>query len=218
MMDQICQNGPGMLLVISHLGAAIRMGKSNHILHSSLNISRSLLCNGSRHVIHTAYCRDDPDLISHSHCAVGTHKALEGSVRCPFVRRFHRFIGIVKQLSQRRTQVVGVNPVSCLDILLGTSDAIAIFYHIFSLFNIPDRHFVSGWDVLQCRYLTGRSCFLSFHTCRNRNFCSCGNRLQCHHYSIIFVDPYEILHNAALIPFALMSSRSAVTASESPGT
>ncbi len=164
-----------------------------------------LSCYGGGNIVDAAHGGDNPYLVAHAHLAVGTVEAHEGHVAgfLPggFRLRNHRLIGILQQIPQSSPYIVGVNPRACLYRLFCVADAVAVFDDLSSLGDIADRHLMTCGNLLKSRYL--------FLTALDPDAYGlpCGNSLQSHHHIVVVVYFYEILHNAALMPFALISSR-----------
>ena len=99
MMDHVCQNSSGMLLIIAHLGTTIWMREGNNIFQTSTDefLGCFLQCLGDG--IYTSNSRNDPDLIADTDFAVCTTETIEISVLCLSNRWVGRLILISKQIA-----------------------------------------------------------------------------------------------------------------------
>lgn len=99
-MNHISQNSTGVLLVISHLGTSIRMGKRNDILDIAtdqfLCLTLKCLCDA----VDTANGRDDPDLVSYTDFSIGTAISVKICMLGLFQSRSNRMILVLKQITQ----------------------------------------------------------------------------------------------------------------------
>ena len=228
MVHQIRQNLPGMLLILPHLGAAVRVWERNDLLHpfpygSALRGGKPGIGprrNGSGYIVHTAHGGNNPDLVADTRPAVRAQEAHKGTLLPRLLPLFcqNGFISVLQQIPQSGFEIVGVNPSAGPDILLRIADTVSVFDDAAALRDIENRHLMPCRYLLQGRDLPDllfRPVLIPDSDAQDlpRRY-----GLQRHHHIVLFVNFYKILHNAALIPFSLISFRYAVTAPASPGT
>ena len=64
MVDQIGEDLTGMLLIVSHLGAAVRMRKCGDLLHRPVDKLLCLPFDGGGNIVDASDCRNDPDAVA----------------------------------------------------------------------------------------------------------------------------------------------------------
>ncbi len=148
MVDEIGEDLTCMLLIVAHLGAAVRVGEGDDALHAAGNQRLASLLNGLGHIVDTAYGGDDPDLVPDADLAVLPAIALEEALFPGRERAEVPIIGIGKQLSETRLHVVGVDPGACPDLCGGNTDGIAVLYNRSACRDVLQCKFVSLGDVL----------------------------------------------------------------------
>ena len=100
MVDQIRKDLPRVLLIIAHLRASIRMREGTHRLYIFPHKPLRELCDPACHIVDTANCRNDPDLVSDTDPAIFTVVSHEGDiVRKLFLSQI-RLITVLEQIAQ----------------------------------------------------------------------------------------------------------------------
>ena len=102
-----------------------------------------------------------------------------------------------------------MDPGTCPYVFLHIADTIPV------LDNLPARR-----DITYCHLVPLGDFFQGSHLFPGGNLYLVSRlyRPQRHNHIVIVINLYEILHNAALIPFVLISSRYSATLSASPAT
>ena len=148
MIDQIRQNLAGILLIIPHLGASIRMWKCKNSFYRSLYILLSLAFDSSSNVIYTAYSRNNPDFITDADFSVRSAVSSESARSCRGKFCNRTIIGVSKQISKSSPNIMCVNPASAADVLLCNTDWTAILDNLSISRNISQSKLVSLGNVL----------------------------------------------------------------------
>ena len=146
-MDQIRQNGSGVFLIVAHLRASVRVGEGNNLLHTACDVSIGLLCDSLCHIVDTANGGNDPDLIAHTHLAVGPYKALKESLPLHRLLHLHRLVGILQQVAQTGLKIVHVDPLALAHGHLHRANGTAVFDHRLSLCQILQCHLMTCRDL-----------------------------------------------------------------------
>jgi len=169
MIDQVCQNLTGMLLVITHLGTTIGMRECDNLFHTALNECIGLLCNGGCHVVDTANGGDDPDLVTNTYFAVRTVEAHKSHIFRLLLLYRSGVVGVLQQIAQSGLYIMSMDPAALCDVLLGITDTVTVFDDLAAFGNIKNSHLMSCWDLLSggnglltvtyrdCDLLTGRN-------------------------------------------------------------
>ena len=159
------------------------MYKSYYIFHTSLYKRLRSSFNCLCHIVDTAYCRNNPYLISHSHLAVFSLKSKEGFMS-GFFYLFNLWnIFIFKQITKCCFYIMSMYPVTGFYILFCNSDSVSVLYNILTGFYILKCHLMSGGNFTVCLYtLVSYSYFFSLWQC-----------IQCHTYIIQIID-FDIIH------------------------
>ena len=170
MIDQVCQNLTGMLLIVAHLRTTVRMRECDNLFHTAFNECIGLLCDGCCHVVDTANGGDDPDLVTNAYFTVGTVEAHEGHIFRLLLLYGSGIVGVLQQISQSGLNIMSMDPAALCDVLLGITDTVTIFDDLTALGNVTDCHLMSCGDLLSggngLRTVTDRDCDLL--TGRNR--------------------------------------------------
>ena len=169
MIDQVCQNLTGMLLIVAHLGTSIRMRKCNNLFHTAFNECIGLLCNGGCHVVDTANGGDDPDLVTNTYFAVRTVEAHKSHIFRLLLLYRSGVVGVLQQIAQSGLYIMSMDPAALCDVLLGITDTVTVFDDLAAFGNIKNSNLMSCGDLLSggnglltvtyrdCDLLTGRN-------------------------------------------------------------
>lgn len=99
--------------------------------------------------VHTANCRNDPNLIAHTYLAILAYIALESTVLVLDVQDLlYRIVGVFQSSGKVGLEVVLVDPFSLFQVFLCMTDRVAVFQDIGSFSSIVYEDFVSCWGVL----------------------------------------------------------------------
>ncbi len=151
MMDQCGQKLSGLLKVAAQLAAAERMSPEIEAVDRALDHILVLLHDLFCDAVHAADDRDDPDLIADRGAAVFSPVAHEG-LRSDFRKRIDLMvIDVLGALGEACLYVVGVYPVTLLDVLLGDGDRIAVLDDRIAGLDVKKRDLVAAHDVFICR-------------------------------------------------------------------
>ena len=101
-----------------------------------------------RDIIYTAYCRDDPELISRGGSPVRSEISEEALRLPPFKRGMGRTVAVFQLSGEICGHIVAVNPFSGRDLPRRMADAAAVFYDIRSLLQGIKSEFVPLRDIL----------------------------------------------------------------------
>lgn len=99
--------------------------------------------------IDTSHCRYNPYLVACTYIAVLADETFERAVLLWDVKMSIDGVVLVCQCTgEVGLEVVLVDPLSGLEVFLGMTDGIAVFYNVLTFRRVFDKHFVSGWGVL----------------------------------------------------------------------
>ena len=170
MVDQVCQNLTGMLLIVTHLGTSVRMRECNNFFHAAFNKCIGLLCDGGCHVVDTANGGDDPDLVTNAYFTVGTVEPHESNIFCLLLLYGSGIVSVLQQIAQSGLNIMSMDPAALCDVLLGITDTVTVFDDLAAFGNVNNCHLMSCGDLFSggngLRTATGRDCDLL--TGRNR--------------------------------------------------
>ena len=117
MVDEIGKNLPGVFLILTHLGTAVRMGKGGDGIQVSCGKPLCPAGYGGGSAVYTADCGNDPDFVSYSCPAIFPAVAAEagrifrtGRIFTGFLKGRGGLVGIVQYVSQAGFQIRGMNP------------------------------------------------------------------------------------------------------------
>ena len=148
MVDQVCEDLAGVLLVVAHLGASVRMGKGGDSFDRAGNQGLRLLLNGCGNVVDAAHGRDDPELVAHGSASVGPAEALEEPLFRGRSLRDLPVVGVGQQVAQPGLDIMDMYPLPGQDLLFGDADGTAVFDDLSALRDLFQGELVSLGDVL----------------------------------------------------------------------
>ena len=151
MRGQIRQQPAGILLILPHLGAAIRMREGVYALHPSPHQRLRTTLQGAGHVVDTAHGGQNPQLVAHAHTPVPARIARKGS-GSPGGKRLSMRVVLVFQLAgEQRAQIVHMHVASLRNIGFGLADGKAVFDHMLPFVHGVEGHLVAGGNVIEQR-------------------------------------------------------------------
>jgi hypothetical protein len=137
-----------MLLVVPHLGTAIRVRKCGDFVDMFRKILLRLSFNDCGYIVDTAHGWNDPDIVADSDLAVCPPITLKisGSGRCE--RRGLPVVRISKHVPKSCFQIVCMDPGACSDRFFGKSNGASVFYDLFSFWNGGQGELVPLGNIL----------------------------------------------------------------------
>ena len=149
MIDQVCKDLAGVLLVVSHLGASVWMRKCGDSFDRARDEGLCLPLDSCGNIIDAPHGRDDPKLVAHGRSSVRPPEALEeplfrGCGLCDL-----SVVGVGEQVPQTGLDIMDMYPVSRQDIFFGDADRTAVFNYLSALRNTVQGELVSLGDVLR---------------------------------------------------------------------
>ena len=138
-----------VLLVQSHLGAAVGMRESIHAVDAPADVILRHGGQGLRHVVHAADRRDDPQLIADAGAVVRTRIAHEGARREMSLRHFDRVPGVFQFAGKQRLQVVRMHMRARGNVRQRFADRIAVLDDRLACADVPEGGLVPHGQVVQ---------------------------------------------------------------------
>ena len=110
-----------------------------NIFHTSL--FAQLFSQSFGNTVDTAYGRYNPYLVAYTNVTIFAGISLKGSLLVFDIKRLvYRVVCVFKRSAKIGLEIVFVDPVTCLQVLTGMTDGIAVLNDVFPLFDI-----VSQW-------------------------------------------------------------------------